>query len=221
MTVALMSTLKERLKITNQSRQFNCVYSIECCHHFAHWNSAENNHRFFWYFQQKNPFEMNSLQLCRLCGRCDRHKIDILEHDFHGDDNSARKLYEIILSCVGIKVNQNSHSSWRMDDALLESITYYFQVTKDDKMTTKLCGNCLTKINYIIRFRELCAATDLQMRLLLGNSNSIGDSAIGSLDNVSAHEGALETADIVRNNQKTAPSKKRRRTNTDSCDSET
>lgn len=62
----------------------------------------------------------------------------------------------------------------------------YFQVTQNDKMTSKLCENCLTKVNYIVRFREMCAATDMQMKMLMGHP--IGTDVSKSLNLQSARE---------------------------------
>lgn len=35
-------------------------------------------------------------------------------------------------------------------------------------MTTKICQNCFDKINEIVQYRELCAATNIELRMALG-----------------------------------------------------
>lgn len=42
------------------------------------------------------------------------------------------------------------------------------QVKRNDKLTTKICQSCVDKIDDIVQFRELCAATDIELRILLG-----------------------------------------------------
>lgn len=48
---------------------------------------------------------------------------------------------------------------------------YYFQIKRNDKLTTKLCQMCFVKINEIAQFRDVCAATDIELRILLELSN--------------------------------------------------
>lgn len=40
-------------------------------------------------------------------------------------------------------------------------------------MSTKICAACVDKINDFIEFRELCSATNIQMRISLGLPNDI------------------------------------------------
>lgn len=186
--------------------------------------------------RRKSKFEMDifrrrsSLQLCRLCGRCDRHKIDILNHDFPFHDGNVKKLCEIILDCVGIKVIWSLvHIAQFLNSGEIAAIEsfIYFQVAGGDKLTTKLCENCLTKVNYIFRFRELCEATEMRMRILLSlpNGNAQAHSAIGLLDFTSAQAVADENTNEIRENtalnEEKSISRKRQRSNKDSCDSET
>lgn len=49
-----------------------------------------------------------------------------------------------------------------------------------DVITTKICRNCVEKINDIVLFREICASTNTQLRILL--SNQIGESPTGDVD---------------------------------------
>lgn len=43
------------------------------------------------------------------------------------------------------------------------------QVERNDKLTTKICANCVFKINEFAAFRKICAATDIQLRETLSN----------------------------------------------------
>lgn len=103
----------------------------------------------------------------------------------------------------------------------------YFQVAGGDKLTTKLCENCLTKINYIYRFRELCAATEMRMRILLSHPHETAQaqSAIGLLDFTSAQAVTDDNTNAADENSvqngETSASRKRQRINDDSGDSET
>lgn len=81
-----------------------------------------------------------ALNLCRLCGRCDNHKIDVLEYDLD---------IEKIFRCVGVQVNECVTQCKQSSERCLVN---YFQVRRNDRMSTKICKNCLTKIDFIIRF---------------------------------------------------------------------
>lgn len=48
----------------------------------------------------------NALEMCRLCGRCGKHKRDILESDPDIAENDANQLSEQIFRCVGLQVNE-------------------------------------------------------------------------------------------------------------------
>lgn len=54
-------------------------------------------------------------------------------------------------------------------------------------MSTRICENCFAKIGKFIKYRELCAATDIQLRKLVGlpTHNTIDDERQSVVDNVS------------------------------------
>lgn len=83
-------------------------------------------------------------------------------------------------------------------------------------MTTKLCDNCVIKINYIVRYQELCVATDMQMKMLMGPTSEIDDSVHGPLNFASKSEIAIEdryAADKNMPQRKTSVATRKRRRN--------
>lgn len=96
---------------------------------------------------------------------------------------------------------------------------------KDEKMTTKLCDNCVIKINYIVRYQELCAATDMQMKTLMSPTSETGDSAIEPLNFASkpaiAIEDRYEAVEKMPRRKISVATRKRRRNLADFCDLET
>lgn len=87
-------------------------------------------------------------------------------------------------------------------------------------MSTKLCENCLIKVNYVNRFRELCAATEVQMRVFLefpgGESDETFQSAVDTLNELTAHAAEMGIPD-----GENVMTRKRKHTEMDSCDLET
>ncbi|XP_059610235.1 uncharacterized protein LOC132257386 [Phlebotomus argentipes] len=81
--------------------------------------------------------------VCRLCGMDNPSKISILQGDnvFCVDDVPLATKISV---CCGI------------------------QVTNGDKMPQKICTLCSDKINDFFEFREMCSATQIQTRDLLG-----------------------------------------------------
>uniref|UniRef100_A0A1B0CE55 ZAD domain-containing protein n=1 Tax=Lutzomyia longipalpis TaxID=7200 RepID=A0A1B0CE55_LUTLO len=81
--------------------------------------------------------------VCRLCGMDNPNKIFILRDEdvFCEDDVPLSTKIQV---CCGI------------------------EVTKKDRMPQKICTLCSDKINDFYEFREMCTATNVQTRDLLG-----------------------------------------------------
>lgn len=59
---------------------------------------------------------------------------------------------------------------------------YCFQVQRKGEMTTKMCEKCFDKINDFATFREICVATDIQLKIIMGLRNYNGDANDDSSD---------------------------------------
>lgn len=85
-------------------------------------------------------------------------------------------------------MNESEHS--------VNAIDYiHFQVERNDRMTKKLCDICLTKIDIIIRFRELCASTDMQMRDLIAANDRAASTIAETLTEMSSEASKIENSD--------------------------
>ncbi|XP_037920169.1 uncharacterized protein LOC119657362 isoform X2 [Hermetia illucens] len=87
-------------------------------------------------------------KICRLCGDDNPNNTDILANS-KKSTNVDPDFHKKIFDCVGI------------------------QVTKGDKMPQTACNACREKINDFFEFREMCLATDIQTRRLLGLTETI------------------------------------------------
>lgn len=126
--------------------------------------------------------DLNTLRQCRLCGIFGFHEIDILNcHSRIGHDN-PNALSEKIFKCVDVRVNSNI---FRSASDTLTSFFIYFQVKSDDE-TTGLCDNCHGKIDEIVQFREICAATNNKIKK---SYRTVRDNE--SSGNIAAHTGLL------------------------------
>uniref|UniRef100_A0A0A1XCI9 Zinc finger protein 837 n=1 Tax=Zeugodacus cucurbitae TaxID=28588 RepID=A0A0A1XCI9_ZEUCU len=99
-------------------------------------------------FKIDKALKANLYKICRLCGIDRDDKYDILDADTDNqepvDCDEELKLHQKIIQCIGITV------------------------CKEDKMPQSACGLCVDKINDFYEFREMCYATDVQTRKLLG-----------------------------------------------------
>ncbi|XP_054746532.1 uncharacterized protein LOC129248429 [Anastrepha obliqua] len=100
-------------------------------------------------FKIDKALKANLYKICRLCGIDRDEKVDILEigtpdEQLPVDCDGELKLHQKIIQCIGITV------------------------CKDDKMPQSACVLCVDKINDFYEFREMCYATDVQTRKLLG-----------------------------------------------------
>ena len=101
------------------------------------------------------------LNLCRLCGIDNPQKISILDECTWSSDVEP-DLCRKILVCVGVQVGFLDSSRY------LELIVIPFQVLRNDKMPQAVCTLCADKIGDFFEFREMCSATNVQTRQLLG-----------------------------------------------------
>lgn len=133
-----------------------------------------------------------SLQLCRLCGNCGHHEIDILAPNSHANINlpSRIALRESIFTFVGVRVSDIASNDFGRSPAPRSrfSIIFKFQVEKHGGMTTKICEKCFTKVNDFVQFREICIATDIQLQTILGFANDSGDVDVSDAPPVFASE---------------------------------
>ncbi|XP_014092025.3 uncharacterized protein [Bactrocera oleae] len=99
-------------------------------------------------FKIDKALKANLYKICRLCGIDREDKYDILDADTEDqepvDCDGELKLHQKIVQCIGITV------------------------CKDDRMPQSVCGLCVDKINDFYEFRDMCYATDVQTRKLLG-----------------------------------------------------
>ncbi|CAD6994729.1 unnamed protein product [Ceratitis capitata] len=100
-------------------------------------------------FKIDKALKANLYKICRLCGIDRDEKFEILDAEDTDeqqplDCDGELKLHQKIIQCIGITV------------------------CKDDKMPQSACGLCVDKINDFYEFREMCYATDVQTRKLLG-----------------------------------------------------
>ncbi|XP_011214261.2 uncharacterized protein LOC105233794 [Bactrocera dorsalis] len=99
-------------------------------------------------FKIDKALKANLYKICRLCGIDREDKFDILDANTEDqepvDCDGELKLHQKIIQCIGITV------------------------CKDDRMPQSVCGLCVDKINDFYEFREMCYATDVQTRKLLG-----------------------------------------------------
>lgn len=114
---------------------------------------------------------MRLRKLCRLCGFNGYGGTDILENTTNCENSipSRNELSEKIFKCIGIHVS-NSFAAPQIVwlpwvDKML--ILHHLQVKRNDKLPTKICQSCVDKIDEFVQFRELCAATETELRILL------------------------------------------------------
>ncbi|XP_067619244.1 uncharacterized protein [Eurosta solidaginis] len=105
-------------------------------------------------FKIDKALKANLYKICRLCGIDREEKITILDSERPKDNqpvdcDDELKLHQKIIQCIGITV------------------------VKDDKMPQSACSLCVDKINDFYEFREMCYATDIQTRKLLGLKREI------------------------------------------------
>lgn len=111
---------------------------------------------------------------CRLCGMDNPEKINILrDEDVFCDDDVplATKInvccgIEVIFILFSYQMTMCKSSGGRLTD--LNGVLDIFQVAKKDRMPQKICSLCCDKINDFYEFREMCTATQVQTRDLLG-----------------------------------------------------
>lgn len=127
--------------------------------------------------------------------KCGYHERDILNTDPSIDNRESNDLREKILRCVGVEVNDLCKWSSSLVNNTVDAISCFrlFQVNADDRMTTNICESCFEKINEFISFRQLCAATDIQLRRLLRLPvpSGIDDTRKSIADKVSINYGGL------------------------------
>lgn len=117
---------------------------------------------------------------CRLCGASGYHHRDIF-------DDASSDLAGKIYRCVGVWVSwYSSLQQWR--DSLLYRT--HLQVKRNDKMPKTICHRCFNRINEIVRYRKICAATNVQLRL--SQFNYIADAAV----EVTSELNAMQKIDI-------------------------
>lgn len=134
------------------------------------------------------------LKLCRLCGNCGHHKIDILDSNPRANFNlpSRIALSESVFTLAGVRVSEidmytaEYFSRWSRAPGRRFSNIFKFQVKRYGGMTTKICENCFTKIKDFVQFREICMATDIHLRTILGLDNDSGDVDVSDAQPVSA-----------------------------------
>ncbi|XP_017474430.1 PREDICTED: uncharacterized protein LOC108365032 isoform X2 [Rhagoletis zephyria] len=100
-------------------------------------------------FKIDKALKANLYKICRLCGIDREEKVEILDagptdQQQPVDCDGELKLHQKIIQCIGITIS------------------------KDDKMPQSACVLCVDKINDFYEFREMCYATDVQTRKLLG-----------------------------------------------------
>ncbi|XP_037946397.1 interaptin [Teleopsis dalmanni] len=97
-------------------------------------------------FKINKALKESLYKICRLCGIDNDlvDKVPILNEEVVVNIDDEPQLIKKIEDCVG------------------------FTITKDDKMPQNVCRICLDKINDFYEFREMCYATNIQTRKLLG-----------------------------------------------------
>lgn len=92
-------------------------------------------------------------------------------------------------------------------------------------MTTKICENCVTKIDDMIRFRKLCALTDIKIRNLMAAFNESdgsfesGVQTLSELPSVATEIRIVEGGSVGQNDDRLSTGK-RKSADMDSADSE-